>query len=155
MWTNKQLEGIVNDTVVSVTKRLAGISLFPCDTVSDCDDASWAVLKIAITGLDENNFSFYYRAPSHVYKAIAEHMKQGEVENAEDMEIYLKEYFNILCGNIISKINRAINTSMRFGIPDYYDQGVITEQTQLMKVCYECQDAAGRISITGISDKPA
>jgi len=153
MWSNKHLHDIVNEAVMKITQRLGDITVVPCPDPYDVSEKDWAVLHIAITGLGENNFSFYYRADSSIYRSIAEHMKGGPVTDMDEMEMYLKEYFNILCGNIVSRINRDQKLAMRFGIPDYYAKGVVTCEAPLMRVCYECKDGDGAISITGISSK--
>lgn len=153
MWSNQHLHDIVNETVVSVTKKLADLELSPCLEENE-GERGWAVLRINITGLGDDDFAFFFRAKPRIYYAIAERMKRAPIEDVNDLEIYVKEYFNILCGNIISRINRDQKTSMRFGIPDYYADGVVSEMPPLMKVFYECVDDNVSISLTGVASKP-
>ena len=65
----------------------------------------------------------------------------------------LKEYFNILCGHIISRINRETKSSMRFGIPTYHEEGKTADGDHALRICYVCAEQNGRASITGIAQK--
>lgn len=152
MWDKDYIYNLVNETVINVTKRVAGITLSPSPESAENFDADWSVIKISISGM-ENECSFYYRAQPHVYRAIAEFMKRRPLESDEDMEVYIKEYFNILCGRIVSRLNRETKSSMRFGLPIYSETGEAPWGDPMFRLCFECMGSDGIISITGVAKK--
>ena len=153
MWQEEYLRSIVDQTVVHVTDKVAGILLRPSPDSRCLPDQGWAAISIAITGMEDGPFTLYYRAEPHVFRAIAEKMKRRPVDDEQDMAVYLKEYFNILCGHIISRINRETKSSMRFGIPTYHEEGKPISGEHALRICYECAEQNGSASITGVAQK--
>ncbi|MCQ4726098.1 chemotaxis protein CheX [Anaerotignum faecicola] len=52
-----------------------------------------------------------------VLKAIAENMMHGKELNEDEVLIYTSEYFNILCGHVVSSINREFYLKSSFSVP--------------------------------------
>lgn len=152
-WDKDYLYNVVNETVIKVTQKMIGVTLKPSFCALEDMEKDWAAIRLVLTGLDSGCFSFYYRAQPQVYRMIAEKMKGQPIVDTQDMEMYLKEYFNILCGQIISRINRETKSSMRFGIPTYHEKGIDLAADPAVRICYECMGKDGTVSITGVGKK--
>ncbi len=113
------IQEILDDAVRDITKRLAGIDLERAhSSLLDDEDEDVASLYTATTGSFQ--IKVVCHAQTRLLRYIAEKMARRPVEDSEMEEVYVKEYFNILCGHVISKINRLTNGSARIGIPEYY-----------------------------------
>lgn len=110
------VQQILDDAARDITKRLAGIELERAQWPQG-DSSDIASLYTATTG--SYSITVVYHAETRLLRYIAEKMKRRPIEDAEEVEMYAKEYFNILCGHIISKINRLTKASARFGVPNY------------------------------------
>lgn len=74
--------------------------------------------SLVVTTSSDYFLTIVFRADNCVLRAITRHMKRGIPDVAEDeIVIYTSEFFNILCGNIVTVINNSLHTSARFGIP--------------------------------------
>ena len=149
------LYSVIDETVVGITKKIADISLSPCAQPRDPIAPNWSATKVEVTGLKDMRFFLYYQANPRLLCAIARRMKGRPVENSEDMGVYIKEYFNIICGRAISRINREKKYAMRFGVPSYYAGGVTTLEKPVLKMFYECPEEGGAVSIIGVVTKIA
>lgn len=83
--------------------------------MADMDTENINTLVVTAKGDYCLTIAFY--AESHVLRGITENMKRGATASDTDIEIYTTEYFNILCGHVITNVNKAAHTSARFGIP--------------------------------------
>jgi len=153
MYSWEDLREFVNETMVQVTHQVGGIVLQPGEYMQAARPRGDVALKISVAGHRHDETCIFYRTQPHICRGIAEYMKQAPVGGTEDMAIYIKEYFNILCGHMISKINRETKSSMRFGIPSYYeDIAVIPDDRSLMEIRYACVNNDGVMSIVGINE---
>lgn len=66
-------------------------------------------LIIALTASRE----FFYGA--------TQNMMRGEPPTENDITVYMPEFFNILCGHIVTTINKTMGTSARFGVPRFIE----------------------------------
>ena len=55
-------------------------------------------------------------------QAILLGMTKGRTIPVPEQELYIKEYFNIICGNGISRINNKIKSASRPGIPVLFEE---------------------------------
>lgn len=59
-------------------------------------------------------------AETSVFTRLTQFMMQLEEVAPEDVEDFTKEFFNVLCGQICSKLYVATKVPSRFGIPAFY-----------------------------------
>lgn len=142
---DQYLRKLINDTVISVTKKMTGVSLAVV-TVPTNRPANNPVLKILITDKEKREITALYSASVSTFFKIASYMKEEPVEDDAEMVIYLKEYFNVLCGNIVSCINRERKAFFRFGVPAYHEQGLEQRENPTVEMVYDMDD--GRIHIS-------
>lgn len=114
--TEQDFQKILDNAVRDITKRIAGIDLETAKWPQG-DDNEVASLYTDTRG--SYKITVVYHAETRLLRYIANKMARRPVEDPEDVEMYAKEYFNILCGNIISTINQMTKSSARFGIPQY------------------------------------
>lgn len=144
METGVDIEKILDDTVRDITKRLADIELKKADWAqAGTDDV--ASLYTVTTGSYKITVITY--AETRLLRYIAEKMARRTVDEPEDVEMYSKEYFNILCGHIISKINRQTNSSARFGIPQFRRGFYVVEDCPGIVLEVSYQSDAGSIQV--------
>ena len=141
------IQKILDDAVRDITKRLAGIDLerAPSSLLEEDDDI--ASLYTATTGSFQ--IKVVCHAQTRLLRYIAEKMARRPVEDSEMEEVYVKEYFNILCGHVISKINRLTNGSARIGIPEYYRGFYVVDDCPggMLEVSYKT--IAGNFQVEG------
>lgn len=146
METDADIEKILDDTVRDITKRLANIELKKADwSQSDLNDV--ASLYTATTG--SYKITVVTHAETRLLRYIAEKMARRTVDEPEDVEMYSKEYFNILCGHIISKINQKTKSSARFGVPHFRRGFYVVEDCPgiVLEVSYQSDE--GGLQVQG------
>lgn len=55
--------------------------------------------------------------PTPVLLELAIGMRRGAETDEDTAAVYVTEFFNILCGRLVSSLNSTTHTSARFGIP--------------------------------------
>lgn len=142
--------GIVDDAICDITKRMAGIDLQQTQrNFNESDDV--CSMHVSVGGTYQ--LSLICLADGRLFRAIAERMKRSPVEDEEDMQVYAKEYFNTLCGHIVTRINLKTKSSARFGIPDF-QQGAYAVELKgqiVFQVCY--QSGEGDVCIQAICER--
>lgn len=113
----ESMRELLDDVIVSMTKRMAGIDMER--TSSGClpDESAASALITEIIGTDD--FTLVYHADNALLLEIAQKMKRRPVEDMDEVGEYTREYFNIICGHMISQLNRREKTSLRFSMPRY------------------------------------
>lgn len=104
----------LDSAVRDVTMKIARLNL---TTISPAEfragDTSSLVSKVD----GDYSMILVFCADAHVLYAITRSMKHGEPCDEQDVEIYMREFFNILCGRIVSMLNNDTHSSSRFNIP--------------------------------------
>lgn len=59
--------------------------------------------------------------PTSVLQELAVGMRRGADTDEDTATAYVTEFFNILCGKIVSTLNQRSHVSSRFGIPQVVD----------------------------------
>lgn len=139
---------VIDEAAVDITKRMAGVELKPGKRKSLEDTG---VIRIRTTGTYDLSLS--YVASASVFQAIADSMKRAPAVDMEDVSVYVKEYFNILCGRIISRINRETKHSARFGLAEFeypFQTPAEPDGEILIELTYEF-DSMGMLTIVGAS----
>lgn len=105
---------ILDSAVKDITKRVAKMELTNVGT-SDIDQEKARSLVTTTHG--DYVLTIIFHTSDVVLKGITRNMKRGGDVEESDIAIYAAEYFNILCGHVISAMNRKAHTAARFGIP--------------------------------------
>lgn len=140
------LHRIIDEAVINITKRVANITLKRSDGLRP-GSSGHSTLRITTTGA--YRMTFVYRAPPRVFQIIADTMKRRSCTDEADMAEYVKEYFNILCGRIVSGINRETGASVRFGLPEYRREEAPSQGGEAVGIQYECVDVGGVVCAEG------
>ncbi len=64
--------------------------------------------------------SLSLRADTAMLTRLTQSMLQEENVTPQDLEDATREYFNVLCGNIVSALHQATRVASRFGIPSFH-----------------------------------
>lgn len=108
---------ILESAICDITQRLSGISLEKAITA---DKISSEIASLCAVTSGSYQITIICHGELQLFRRIAEKMKRRPIENDDEVEMYLKEYFNIVCGHVISRVNSATKESARFGIPQYH-----------------------------------
>lgn len=114
MIANIDLSNIVDTAVTDISKRVAKLEFTKAETTDFKGDK---ICSLVTTAKGDYDLTVILYAGSQVLRAIAVNMKRGVAVSDEDIVIYTTEYFNILCGHIISMINTLNKKKARFGVP--------------------------------------
>lgn len=139
MSAESNLSEITDRAVKDISKKVARVEMHNADSAV-IDDENSSSLVTTAKGDYELTIVFY--TSICVMRAITENMKRGESADEEDIAVYTKEFFNILCGHVISMLNRSIHASARFGIPQFlkgpYREDEHSMPQALNEMCYQC-----------------
>lgn len=129
------LSEITDKAVKSVSQRLAAIEMQgPCEArpLKGAD-----MLSILAYGDYQLNIRMY--AEHGVIASITRNMLHADEMDEDTKTVYLSEYFNILCGGIVSSYNRAMRASARFGIPQVNALPPPSKGCSVVsELCYQC-----------------
>ena len=102
---------LIHRTVVDITRQIAKIDLRLCS--QDPDPANeLCTLHTTIDG--DYHTELVLHADRALLHRLTENMMEAKTTDPEDMEEYSKEFFNVLCGHIVSEIFRRTKLPARF-----------------------------------------
>lgn len=73
-------------------------------------------------------------AESFMFNRLARYMMQVEEITPQDVEDSVKEFFNVLCGHIVSRVFQRTKVAARFSVPTFYREQYVP-QDQHKKFC--------------------
>lgn len=144
---------IADEKTKHIFERVGGMTLK--STEADVKPAKNACsFSVKTTG--DYCMNIVLHAEYEIFRSVAVNMKRGGVVKDSDINIYITEFFNILCGHIISAINKKYTCSARFGIPDmvkgYYQGGNSGKLQHRKKLTYLCSNAAIELELLFYDD---
>lgn len=95
--------------------KLAGVRLVQLET-----EPHGELCTVSVTFEKGFCSSLSLCAESSMFTRLAQFMTQMETVAQEDVEDITKEFFNVLCGQLCSKLYQATKITSRFGIPAFY-----------------------------------
>ncbi len=98
-----------------VTEKVAGIRLYEGEVSSGKDLCT--VYTVFERGF---HFSLSLCVETSLFIRLTQNIMEEEEVSSQDIEDFSKEYFNVLCGNIASKLFQATKIASRFRIPSFY-----------------------------------
>lgn len=120
--------------VKDVSRRVAKLEMVNTDSAEiDMLDA----ISLVITTKGDYCLTIVFYAGSAVLRAITENMKREATTSNDEIVIYITEYFNILCGHIVTAMNRMASTSARFGIPEIVKGSYFSKEDSKKEECQE------------------
>ena len=134
---------MINTDIISITSQVAGISLARSQPI-DIADAN--TISLSAKGAYQLNLFLY--ADWKTLAEIAGNMKHMPAAQ-EEIPIYIVEYFNILGGGIVSKINRRYRLSARFTSPVFWDHKICYEGDEGEHVSFYYHSQHGAVKVAG------
>lgn len=142
------LTKITDRAIKDIARRVAGMDIWETDRAA-IDETN--ARSLVTTARGDYELTIVFCTGLCVMRAIAENMKHGQRADDADIVAYTKEFFNILCGHVVSALNRSVHASARFGIPllikGPYQKGPYETGGQRSDLCYQCCHGPVRVSI--------
>lgn len=141
----ESIEELMDEVVKDVTKKMAGIDLERANTDVLPSDGKVSALIAEVSGTD--GFTLVYNAEDALLWEIAQNMKHRPVEDMDEVGEYTREYFNVICGHVISRLNRKTQSSLRFAIPQYLPFPFVgkEEKDDALVLYYQSQQGSARV----------
>lgn len=117
MMTESNVEKIFDAAVRDISRKVGKLEVI--DGPDDSSEKFRFPYTVYVTTTGEAPEVLAFSADKEVLRTIAQNMMHGAEVSEEDIRICTMEFFNILCGNVVSSINRMYKTGIRFSIPDF------------------------------------
>lgn len=111
------LDKVFDEVTRNVTQTVAGIRLYRGDILP-----SGELCTVYAAFQRGFHSSLSLCAEASVFIRLAQHVMQDERVTRQDVEDFTKEYFNVLCGHVASRLFQATKVASRFGIPAFYHE---------------------------------
>lgn len=109
------LDTVFDDVTREVTQTVSGIRLYRKDVLPTGD--LYTVYAAFQRGFHS---SLSLCAEISVFVRLTQYIMQSDRVTPQDVEDFSKEYFNVLCGHVASRLFQATKVASRFGIPAFY-----------------------------------
>lgn len=113
------LQQLIDDVIKQMFWEIAKIKLCHCE-YSDISPKDLCTVYTTFSGGYQIRFAFC--AERAMMKRITENISEEIVTDPEDIEEYMKEFLNIICGRLVASIFKETKTSARFHSP-YFTEG--------------------------------
>lgn len=113
--TQNEILDIVDTAMRDITNRMDRI--YPCQQGIHLSNDTCTVCTTFEGGYHADLILYMDTA---LLSRLTKHALQEESVSQQDIEEFSKEYFNVICGHIVSRIFRAANIASRFSIPRFY-----------------------------------
>ncbi len=113
--SRERLREMYKDAARSVTENLMGIVLTP-----DSTPVNGEVCTVYTTFVRGVDFGLAFCTRKELAARMTRNMMRREHISEQDVEDYLKEYLNVLCGQICRAVFREVKIGARFQIPEFY-----------------------------------
>lgn len=112
--SQEMLQNVFDEVTRVVTETVAGIRIYPGDF--PLGENVYTVYAAFERGFHS---SLAFCADASVFVRLAQNIIQSPRVTPRDVEDFAKEYFNVLCGNVASKIFQATRVPSRFEVPHF------------------------------------
>lgn len=138
--SEEKLQDVFDQVTREVTEKVAGIRLYE-GTASSLEGDSCTVHAAFARGFHS---SLALCADTAMFTRLTQSMLQEEHVTKQDVEDFTKEYFNVLCGHIASRLFQVTKVSSRFGIPQFYHERYQpADQREQFSLCYSSDKNEG------------
>lgn len=137
--SEEKLQDVFDQVTREVTEKMGGIRL--CVGNSSLKDDSCTVHAAFARGFHS---SLALCADTAMFTRLTQSMLQAEEVSRQDVEDFTKEYFNVLCGHIASRLFQVTKVASRFGIPEFYTgRYQPADQKEQFAICYSSDKNEG------------
>lgn len=138
----KTISEIIHNDMLAITNQVAGIALEEIHPTSIQDAYT---LHLTAKGTYDLNLFLY--ADKDTLQKIADNMKRSPATENE-VSLYVMEFFNILGGRIVSRINKLYQQNARFAPPKIQNcrVGVVDSHEHSFSLHYGFQDGSMEVS---------
>lgn len=112
--TQTEIQGILNCVMQDITNRLTQIYLCEQDAALSGD-----ICTVHTTFEGGYHATLTLRVDKALMHRLTQRAMQQEQVAPEDVEDFTKEYFNVICGQVVAKLFQTAHISSRFHIPSY------------------------------------
>ena len=110
--SKKNMQEVFDEIIREVTEKVAGIRLYQEDSLLKED------LCTVYTAFNRGfQFNLSLCADLTMFTRLTQNMLQAEEVMPQDVEDFTKEYFNVLCGYIASRLFQTTKIASRFSVP--------------------------------------
>lgn len=138
-----EIRCIINDNVSEITSHMTGITLIESQPVEIPD-----AYTIHLCAKGSYQFDLYLQTDIKTLAHIAGQMKRGPV-TSEEIPMYATEFFNILGGHIVSKINRLYQQTARFKPPVFFSDDFRINEVQEDTLIFYYRYLDGGVKVEG------
>lgn len=137
--SEEKLQDVFDQVTREITEKVGGIRLCVGDT--SLQEDSCTVHAAFARGFHS---SLALCADTAMFTRLTQSMLQAEEVTQQDVEDFTKEYFNVLCGHIASRLFQVTKVASRFGIPEFYNGRYQPEnQREQFAICYSSDKNEG------------
>lgn len=105
---------ILNQSAVDLSKRVAQLDIELTEPFHLVPETSCSFIT---NTKGDYSLTIILYAENCVFESITKNMKHSDAITDGDILIYAGEFFNILCGHIITAVNNKIHAACKFSVP--------------------------------------
>lgn len=113
--TQTEIQNVLDQVMQDMTKRIGGICLCKRDTILSSD-----MCTVYTTFEGSYHGTLILCADTTFLIRLARYVMQEDIVDPNDLEDLAKEYFNVICGQVVAGLYRISHNPSRFRIPVFY-----------------------------------
>ena len=119
MFSEERLFEILDSTVKDISHRVTNIDVVYLPENKKLSSSRPYSVYTKTKG--DYEMTFALSTDYEVFKQMTRNMKRGAEAGEDEVPIYIQEFLNILCGHIVSKMNKRTNLKVFFDIPCFME----------------------------------
>lgn len=139
MFSEKRLFEVLDSAMKDISHRVGKLDVVNLPEGSGITSLQPCCVHTRTKG--DYEMTFVLCTDYEVLKEMTRNMKHGVEASEDDVPLYMEEFLNILCGHIVSKMNKRTNLKVFFDIPCFVKgeyKAANEEKTKLTgKYCYD------------------
>ena len=117
MFSGERLFDILDSAVKDISRRVVNIDVTNSSDSNEISSSRPCSVYTRTRG--DYDMTFVLSTDYAVLKQMTRNMKRGAQTNEEEVPLYMQEFLNILCGHIVSKMNKRTNLKVFFDVPNF------------------------------------
>lgn len=114
--SHEVMQEVFDKATQEVTEQVAGIRLHQAPAAP-----SEEICTVHTNFNGGFHFGLSMCADVKLFTRLTQYMMQQETIERQDMEDFVKEYFNVLCGHIAAGLFQTTKVASRFSIPSFHN----------------------------------
>lgn len=115
MLTQPQLQDILDTVMQDTTSRMTSIQMS-----SRAFPLSEDICTVCTTFEGTHHATVSLCADTSLLMRLTRDVIQADTVTSQDVEDFAKEYFNVICGQVVARLFQLTHAAFRFQIPDFY-----------------------------------